>query len=320
MTRADGLAAAIAAVLAVLPLIGLPNTWINFLVTTLIVTLTAQGWNLLAGYAGQYSFGHAAFFGTAAYATAILQMRYGLNAWPAFVLAVAAASLIGAIVGIMVFRAGLRGSYFALVTLAVAEVLRILANAAPLTGGAAGLQIALATGAARFQFQSRVVYYWIALALVCLVMVATRALERRRLGTYMVAVRENEAAAAALGVDTLRVKLAAITLSAAVTGLAGALYAQYFLFIDATIAFGAHVSVEALVAPIVGGLGTVLGPVVGAIVLHGIGEMTKAYSGRIPGIDLALYGVLLILAVAFAPRGLVGLFAASQQSARGSRP
>ncbi len=294
--------------LALVPLLGVPNTVINFLVTTLIITLTAQGWNLLAGYAGQYSFGHAAFFGIAGYTTAVMQVRLGVNAWPAFIVAVAGAALIGWIIGFLAFRAGLRGSYFALVTLAFAEVFRILANAAPITGAAAGIQIKLQPGAAAFQFQSRTIFLWITLALVALVMLATRALERRRLGVYMVAVRENEAAASALGVDTLRVKLAAITLSAAVTGLAGALYAQYYLFLDASIAFGAHVSVEALVAPIVGGLGTVLGPIVGALALHGAGELMKMLAGRIPGVDLVVFGVLLIVAVAFAPRGIVGLW------------
>lgn len=301
-----GIAALIGS-LALLPVLQLPNTAINFLVTTLIIALAAQGWNILAGYCGQYSFGHAAFFGVAAYATAILQTRYGINAWPAYALAVGAAAVTGFVIGLLAFRAGLAGSYFALVTLAFAEVFRILANAAPITGGAAGLLVKLDVGAASFQFQSRIVFFYLVLALVGLVMVGTQVLERRRLGAYMIAVRENEAAAKALGVDTLATKLWAITLSAAITGAAGALYLQYFLFIDSTIAFGPHVSVEALVAPIVGGLGTVFGPVVGALVLHGIGEVTKSLAGRIAGLDLVVFGTILILTVAFAPQGIVGL-------------
>lgn len=294
--------------LALLPLLQLPNTMLNLLVTTLIVALTAQGWNILAGYCGQYSFGHAAFFGVAAYAGAVLQLRYGANAWVAFAAAVALAGVVGWTIGAMVFRAGLTGSYFALVTLAFAEVFRIVVNAAPFTGGAAGLLVPLAPDPSNFQFRSRVVLFYITLLCVGAVMVLTRAIERRRLGAYMIAVRENEAAAKALGVDTLRTKLAAITLSAAITGIAGGLYLQNALYIDSTIAFGAHVSVEALAAPIVGGLGTVFGPVVGALTLHGVGELTKLYAGRVPGIDLVVYGVVLILTVAFAPRGLVGLW------------
>lgn len=294
--------------LAVLPALSLPNTAINFLVTTLIIVLAAQGWNILAGYAGQYSFGHAAFFGTAAYATAVLQTKLGVNAWIGFALAVALAALVGWIIGFLAFRAGLVGSYFALVTLAFAEVFRILANAWPVTGGAAGILVKLDASALNFQFKSRVVFFYIALALVAAVMLLTRALEQRRLGAYMIAVRENENAAKALGVNTLATKLWAITLSAAITGAAGALYLQYFLFVDSGIAYGTHVSVEALVAPIVGGLGTVFGPVIGALALHGIGELTKLFAGRVPGIDLVIYGVILIATVAFAPRGLIGLW------------
>jgi branched-chain amino acid transport system permease protein len=294
--------------LGLLPLFQLPNTAINFLVTTLIITLTAQGWNILAGYAGQYSFGHATFFGTAAYATAVLQTKLGVNAWLGFVAAVALAALVGWIIGFLVFRAGLVGSYFALVTLAFAEVFRILANAWSLTGGAAGILVPLQSTTMNFQFQSRTVFFYIALALVGAVMILTRALETRRLGAYMIAVRENENAAKALGVDILATKLWTITLSAAITGAAGALYLQYFLFLDSSIAYGAHVSVEALVAPIVGGLGTVFGPVIGALALHGIGELTKLYAGRIPGIDLVIFGIILVGTVAFAPRGLVGLW------------
>jgi branched-chain amino acid transport system permease protein len=135
----------------------------------------------------------------------------------------------------------------------------------------------------------------------------TRAIERSRFGAHLVAVRENEAAARALGVDVLRVKLAAITLSAAVTAAAGCFYVQYFLYLDANIAYGAWISVEALLAPIIGGLGTVFGPLVGAMALHGLSEITKGYTGGLPGLDLVIFGVLLIVMVAFAPDGAMGL-------------
>jgi branched-chain amino acid transport system permease protein len=137
----------------------------------------------------------------------------------------------------------------------------------------------------------------------------TRAIERARFGAYLVAIRENENAAKALGIDALKVKLQAITLSAAITAAAGAFYAQYFLYVNSDIAYGAAVSVEALLAPIIGGLGTVFGPLIGALALHGLSEGAKAVSGRIPGVDVALYGALLVLAIAFAPKGLGGLAA-----------
>jgi branched-chain amino acid transport system permease protein len=295
------------ALLALVPVFVTANTVLNFLVFTLIIALTAQGWNILGGFGGQFSFGHAAFFGTGAYAAALLQARLGINPWVAFAIGSAAGALVGWGIGYLSFRSGLRGSYFALVTLAFAEVLRILANAAAFTGGAAGVLIKLDVRPENFQFASRGAFFWIALGLVGGVLVLTRWIERSRFGAQLVAVRENEAAAKALGVDTLRVKLGAITLSGAVTAAAGGLYAQYFLYVDANIAYGTWISVEAILAPIIGGLGTVFGPLVGAVALHGLGEITKLAAGTVPGIDLMVFGALLVVAVAFAPDGILGL-------------
>ena len=286
------------------------NVVLNFLVFTLILAIAAQGWNLLGGYGGQYSFGHAAFFGMGAYVSAILQQRFGVNAYPALAFGIAAAALLGYAIGAMVFRAGLRGSYFALVTLAFAEVLRILANATEITGGAAGLLISLNLGAGNLQFADRSSFLILGAVLLAIAMMITLALEKSRLGAQLVAVRENEAAAAALGVDILAVKLSAISLSAALTGAAGALYAQYFLYIDSNIAFGTWISVEALLAPIIGGAGTVFGPLIGALILQGLSEGTKMLIGKIPGLDLIIFGVLLILVVRFPLHRIPGLLAA----------
>lgn len=306
MTRREAiLATALLAVLAAVPLAA-SNTLLNFLMTALVVALAAQGWNLLAGFGGQFSFGHAAFFGAGAYAAAVLQLRLGVNAWVACGCGVLAGAAVGWVVGALAFRARLRGSYFALITLAFAEVLRICANAAPVTGGAAGLLLALDARPANFQFTSRAAFVWIALACVAAVLAGTAAIARSRFGAYLAAVRENEDAARALGVDTLAVKLRAITLSAAITAAAGCLYVQYFLYVDAEIAFGTRMSIEALLAAIVGGVGTVPGPLVGALALHGLGELTKLSAGRVPGVDLVLFGLVLVAVIAFAPAGIVG--------------
>ena len=139
------------AALAALPFLGLSGSVLNFLVTTLIIALAGLGWNVLGGFGGQYSFGHAAFFGTGAYATAILQMKFGWNAWAGLGTGIGLGALVGLAIGTLSFRAGLRGSYFALVTLAFAEVFRILANAADITGGAAGLLLPLKPGLATLQ-------------------------------------------------------------------------------------------------------------------------------------------------------------------------
>jgi branched-chain amino acid transport system permease protein len=300
-------------VLAIVPLLTASNAVLNFLVVTLMIALVAQGWNVLGGYGGQYSFGHAAFFGTGAFVTAILQVRYGANAWAAFIAGIAGSALVGALIGAITFRSGLRGSYFALVTLAFAEVLRILASVAPITGAGVGTLVALDLRPQSFQFQSRAPFYWIVLTLLAVSLLVVRMIEGSRFGAWLVAVRENEDTAKALGINPFQVKLAAMTISAAIAGAGGGFYVQYFLFIDSGIAYGPWISIEALLAPIVGGIGTVFGPLLGALAVKALGEGTKLVTGDAPGLDLVIYGCVLILIVAFAPNGIVGLLHKARQ-------
>jgi branched-chain amino acid transport system permease protein len=300
--------AAVVAVLAAVPLVVHSNAALNFLVVTLMIALAGQGWNILGGYAGQYSFGHAAFFGTGAYVTAVLQVRYGANAWLGFGAGVAAGAALGFIIGGLTFRSGLRGSYFALVTLAFAEVLRIIASVAPITGAGVGTLINLDLRAQAFQFQSRAVFYWVILALVGASLVIARLIERSRFGAWLIAVRENEDAAKALGVDARSVKSVAMVISGAITAAAGCFYAQYFLFVDSGIAYGTWISIEALLTPIIGGVGTAFGPLLGALVVKSLGEGAKLVTGDIPGLDLIVYGAVLVLVIWFTPRGFIGGF------------
>jgi branched-chain amino acid transport system permease protein len=296
-------------VLAVLALIGLPGNILNLFIFMMIITLTAQGWNLLGGYGGLSSFGHAAFFGTGAYAMTVLQTSFGINAWIALVCGVLLGALVGAFIGFLSFRAGLKGSYFALITLAFAEVLRILANSWDFTGGAAGMMIKLQNGFAYLQFSDRRYFFLILIAFVAAALFLSRWIERSAFGAYLIALRENDQAAQALGVDIFRVKMQAITVSAGLTALAGCLYAQNFLFIDANVAYGSWISIEALFAAIVGGAGTLIGPLIGAVLLLGLGEVTKSFSGGIAGLDLVVFGIILVLCVAFAPNGIRGFLA-----------
>jgi len=305
--RSIPLVALVLVALALVPLLTTSNVVLNFLVQMLLVALVAQGWNVLGGYGGQYSFGHAAFFGTGAYVSAILQMRYGVNAWVAFALGIAGGAVIGAVIGALTFRSGLRGSYFALVTLAFAEVFRILASVAPITGAGVGILLTLDLRPQAFQFQSRAPFYWIILALVAASIMIVQMIGRSRFGAWLVAVRESEDAAKAVGINPARIKLAAMTISAAMTAAGGAFYLQYFLFIDSGIAYGPWISIEALLAPIVGGVGTVCGPLLGALVVKTLGEVTKLVVGDAPGLDLVIYGGVLIVIVAFAPNGISGL-------------
>ena len=310
--------AVVVAVLAAVPLVVQSNTTLNFLVVTLLIALAGQGWNILGGYGGQYSFGHAAFFGTGAYVTAILQMRYGVNAWLAFGAGIVLGAAVGAVIGAMTFRAGIRGSYFALVSLAFAEVLRILASVAPITGAGVGTLLKLDLRVEALQFESRAVFYWVILALVAISLLVAQQLERTRFGTWLIAVRENEDAAKALGVNATLVKLGAMVISAAITAAAGCFYTQYFLFVDSGIAFGTRMSIEALLTPIIGGAGTVFGPLLGALVVQALGEGAKLVAGDAPGLSLIVYGCVLILVIAFAPHGLIGLVETVRQ--RVARP
>lgn len=293
--------------LAAVPLLVHSNVVLNFLVVALMIALAGQGWNILGGYGGQYSFGHAIFFGTGVYVTAILQVHYGINAWLAFGTGIIAGAAVGVVVGWLAFRAGLRGSYFALVTLAFAEVLRILASVAPITGAGVGTLVKLDLRFAALQFESRAVFYWLILALVAVALIVTYAIERSRFGAWLTAVRENEDAARALGVDAVAVKLAAMVISGAITAAAGCFYVQYFLFVDSHIAYGAWISIEALLTPIIGGAGTIFGPLVGALVVKALGEGALLVTGQAPGLDLVVFGIVLIAVVGLSPRGIVGL-------------
>jgi branched-chain amino acid transport system permease protein len=293
--------------LAALTMVLDSGVWLTFLMLTLYSTLLAQSWNLLGGYGGQFSFGHAAFFGVGAYVQVIAQNTGGLDAWTALALAIAGAAAMGLVVGALSFRYGLKGSYFALVTLAFAEVLRIGAVTVDFTGGGVGMMLPLKESLATMQFGSRRGYIAVIGGFVVLALLVTAWLRHSRFGAGLQAVRDNEDAASAIGVNPLRVKLGAIGLSAAFMGAAGAFYVQVFQYLDPGIAFGAHVSVEALVGAIVGGMGTLWGPVLGAVVLHVLADLTRNLFGQLPGLNMVIYGTVLVVIVMFLPRGLAGL-------------
>ena len=294
-------------VVASIPLWSSSGVLLNFVMTALYACLLAQAWNVLGGFGGQFSFGHALFFGTGAYVQAIAQMQWGLNAWLALALGMGFAAGVGAFVGALSFRYGLKGSYFALVTLAFAEVFRIVATSVPFTGAGVGLMLPLRESASHMQFGSRAGFVWLMLGLVTLALLVTAWLRHSRFGACLQAVRDNEDAARAVGVNPFQVKLVATVLSAALMGAAGAFYVQVFQYIDPGIAYGPHTSVEALVGAIVGGMGTLWGPVLGALGLHILADLTRNLFGQLPGINMVIYGSVLVLIVMFLPRGIAGL-------------
>jgi branched-chain amino acid transport system permease protein len=289
------------------PLILRSNFAINFGILVLFYALLGQAWNIAGGFAGQLSFGHVAFFGAGAYCSTILQLKLGMNPWLGLPAAAAAGALVGIVIAVLSFRAGLRGSYFALITLAFSEVLRILANSFQFTGAGLGLLIPLKRSAANFQFPERIGFYYTAVALAAISVAVAIWLTRSRFGARLAAIRENEDAARALGINSFREKVKVMALSGALCGAGGTFYAQYYLYIDPAIAFGIDKSVEMLLVTMIGGAGTVYGPLIGAFLLTLVGELTRSVTD-FPGLSLIIYGALLIVIIGFLPNGLVDLF------------
>ena len=296
-----------AAVVAAVTAFSESGVLLNFVMMALYAALMAQAWNILGGFGGQFSFGHALFFGTGAYIQAIAQMQGGINAWAALPMAMIGSALVGLFVGGLSFRYGLKGSYFALVTLAFAEVFRIVALSVPFTGAGVGMMLPLNESVANMQFESRKGYVFLILAFVTLALLISWWLRNSRFGAWLQAVRDNEDAARAIGVNPFKVKMGAIALSGGLMGVAGAFYVQVFQYIDPGIAYGSLTSVESLVAGIVGGIGTVWGPVLGAVVLHLLADLTRNLFGELPGINMVIYGTVLVLIVMFLPRGIAGI-------------
>jgi len=312
--RALGALAAVALVVAP-PL--LPKYPLEILISILFFAYLGLAWNILGGYAGQFSFGHAAFFGIGAYTSTLLLLRAGVSPWLGMLAGGALAAAFGLFAGYLSFRYGLRGPYFSLVTLAFAEMLRVVSVNAKVVGASLGLVVPTGTPSpAFFVFAGKLPYYYVILAMTGLALLITRRVARGRLGYALIAVRENEDAAEAAGVNALGGKLAAMALSSFLTALGGTFYAQYFAYIDPTITFGPAISIQALLPAIVGGAGTVLGPLMGAFVLTPISELTRAVLRGRAGADIMLYGLILVLVISFLPQGLMGWRPAGRRPAR----
>jgi branched-chain amino acid transport system permease protein len=295
------------AVALVFPFVFSSSFAVNFGVMALFYAFIGQSWNIAGGFAGQLSFGHVVFFGAGAYASTILQMRYGFSPWLGLPASALAGALVGWVIAFLSFRAGLKGSYFALITLAFAEVLRIVANSVEITGGGLGMLIPAKRSAANFQFADRTGFYFVILALTVASIAVAVWLKHSRFGAQLAAIRENEDAARALGIDVYAEKVKVMILSGAMCGLGGCFFAQYFLYIDPIIVFGVDKSVEMLLVSMIGGAGTVYGPLIGAVLLAGISDATRALTD-VQGLSLVLYGTLLVIIIAFLPNGLIDLF------------
>jgi branched-chain amino acid transport system permease protein len=279
---------------------------LDILVKTFFWAGLSGAWNIMAGYGGLVSLGHAAFFGIGAYSTAILFAKFALSPWIGLVVGVLAAMALAGAVGLPCFR--LRGAFFSLATLIVPIAFEVVANNwVDLTRGPSGIAIPFKPSLLNFTFQSRWPYVAAAFGFALLVWGITRAMDRGRLGLYLIAVRDDQAAAESLGVRPLRVKMAATLLSAGLTAIGGFFYAQYIFFIDPPSVFSIDVSIRIALLSIIGGLGTPLGPVVGSLLMTPLDGLLSQVLGGGP--RLLIYGLVLLGVVLMAPQGIVGSLA-----------
>jgi len=310
MRRMVLLALAVALLAGIAPLLSIYGQHIFVLVA--LYGSVALAWNILGGMAGQMSLGHALFVGAGAYVSTTLYLKFAVSPWIGLVLAAALGGALGALMGYTVFRRKLSGVYFALVTLAVAEMaLHIVSNVSFL-GAANGLSIPSRPDFANLQFSSKLGFCYAALGVLTVVSLTILAIDRSRLGYVFLAIRENERSAAALGIDVVQGKVIAAAISGALTALVGPIYANYVLFIDPESMLGVTLSIDALLFSFVGGLGSLFGPLLGAVVLVPLTELLRSLlGGKLAGVHLIVYGVMLILVMRLAPQGLWGLLSTS---------
>lgn len=288
----------------VFPLVVRSDYYQHLVIIALMWVAIGSAWNLLAGYTGQVSFGHAIFFGTGAYTAGICATKLGISAWWGMAFGGIVAMILALFVGWVCFR--LRGPYFALATLAGGEIIRLIAtNWESLTSGMVGILI-IPT------FRSKLPYYYIALVLAFLCICVIYLVMKTKWGYYFISIREDQDAAESLGINTTLYKNVSLLISAFFTGMAGAFYMNYMAFIDPHVVFSLHyISIMAILVGIVGGVATTMGPAVGAFVMVGVQETFRsAFFGLAPKwvsqAHALVFGLLVIFVIMFLANGIVG--------------
>jgi branched-chain amino acid transport system permease protein len=282
---------------------------VGFLI--LYFAYVGQAWNIMMGFAGQLSLGHSLYVGLGAYAAAALYVHYGLSPWIGLGAAIAVAAAAGALIGYLAFRFGVAGVYFAILTIAFAEFARIGFDHFAWVRGSSGLFLPVASYAENDLWNLRgspVMFYYVMLALTAGAFVLCHALLRSRMGYYWLAIRESPEAAQALGVNLFRYKMAAVVLSAAMTSLAGVVFAFYYNNLFPEQIFHISRSIELILGPIIGGIGTLVGPLIGALLLTGLAEGMREIMLQlgieVPGVKQVFYGLCLLVVVMFLPEGV----------------
>ncbi len=280
----------------------------HILIQVLLYASMAQAWNIIGGYGGQVSFGHSVFFGIGAYGAALAVVKFQSVPWSGALLGALAAAVVAVMVSYPCFR--LKGHYFAIATFAIVEIFSRLFMVWNWVNGALGLDYeVLDDGVWHFVWNSsKTGYYFGALTLFVIVFGVVRWLEAHRFGFYLRAIREGQEVAESLGVDSTRVKLSAMAISAFLTALCGAFFAQYYLRVDPPTVMSLEMSMKFVLIPILGGIGTLWGPFLGAALLLPLQELTRSQLSRLgPGIDLVIFGLLIIIVVVGQPAGILGM-------------
>lgn len=293
-------------ILLILPLF-LDQYVLGIFVMIFFFAYIGQSWNILTGYTGHISLGHALYLGIGAYTSTYLAQTYGLSPWIGMFIGGGLAVIISMFLGFLGFRFGLRGVYFVILTIAFAEITRLLVSHIEALGSFSGIFLDFSPSFKNFQFRGNKAYYYISLCFMVLAVIVTRLIETSRIGRFMVAIREDEKAAESLGVNAFKYSMIALGISAFMTSLGGTFYANFIYYLHPNIMFGMNFSIELILRPIVGGMGTVLGPVLGSFILTPLAEISRAYfsKGGLEGLHLVLYGILTVLIVLFMRRGVL---------------
>jgi branched-chain amino acid transport system permease protein len=301
-----GVAAVALAVALALPLVVTNPSSLNLAILALMAAQIGVSWNIVGGYAGQVSLGHAAFYGLGAYTSTLLLVKFGINPWLGMFTGGVVAAVLSVGFGWSCFR--LRGHYFAMATIAVAELVQIFFTNWEYAGAAVGLNLPMAReGWAWMNFATKLPYYWLALGLLVLTLLVNFAIERSFLGYYFRAIKDEPDAARSIGIDIARYKQVALAVSAFFTAMGGSFYAQKELYIDPGSVLSTTLSIKMALVSILGGVGTLSGPVLGAVVLTLIEELTRSgFGGTGSGIDTILYAALIVVIAVFYPSGVVG--------------
>lgn len=301
----------------VLAPLAMPSEWINIGILTLLFIHLCIAWNIVGGIAGQFCIGHSLFLAAGAYTSTLLSTNFGITPWLGMFAGAALATAIGMFIAWLSFRCELPPLSFALVTIALAMLGYLAISSSDFLGASRGLTLPVRGTAAMYQFRSDVTYYVVILLHVVATVAFSMWLYHTKIGLYLRAVRDNERAAHAIGVPVLRYKMLAMGISGALTAVGGTFYAQYLQYVEPHTFASINIVIQIILLTVVGGAGTVWGPVVGPMLLVPVGEALRhSLGGGLPGVHLLVYGVLLVIVIRFAPDGLVGALGRAQRAWR----